>query len=164
MYSNARQNEITECLVQQQRLSSLPPQNIPTFKGDPLDYILFTRAFEHGVESRTENSRDRLYFLKQYTTGQPRDLVQSCFHMKPDEGYCEAKRLLKEYFGNEYKISVAYMDKALNQPDIKADDSGALNSYALFLISCKNAMAELEYMDEMDNAANMQSFPNAHIS
>ncbi|KAI4884310.1 hypothetical protein NFI96_008914, partial [Prochilodus magdalenae] len=152
-----RQNEITECLVQQQRLSSLPPQNIPTFKGDPLDYILFTRAFEHGVESRTENSRDRLYFLEQYTTGQPRDLVQSCFHMKPDEGYCEAKRLLKEYFGNEYKISVAYMDKALNWPDIKADDSEALNSYALFLTSCKNAMAELEYMDEMDNAANMRA-------
>ncbi|KAL7852287.1 hypothetical protein SRHO_G00180720 [Serrasalmus rhombeus] len=93
-----RQNEITECLVQQQRLSSLPPQNIPTFKGDPLDYMLFMTAFEHGVESRTEYSRDRLYFLEQYTTGHPRDLVQSCFHMKPDEGnasFC-TERLMHE--------------------------------------------------------------------
>ncbi|KAL7852267.1 hypothetical protein SRHO_G00180520 [Serrasalmus rhombeus] len=95
-----RQNEITECLVQQQRLSSLPPQNIPTFKGDPLDYMLFMTAFEHGVESRTEYSRDRLYFLEQYTTGHPRDLVQSCFHMKPDEGkpciFCQGEHTLEQ--------------------------------------------------------------------
>ena len=152
-----RQNDITETLMKQQRLSTLPSQNIPVFKGDPLEYRVFMRAFEHGVESKTENSRDRLYYLEQHTTGQPNDLVRSCFHMDPDQGYPEAKRLLKERFGDKYKISVAYIDKALNWPTIKSDDTKALESYALFLTSCINAMSDLDYLDEMENAANMRT-------
>lgn len=34
--------------------------------------------------------------------------------MEPDEGYKEIKRFLKEHFGNEYKMSLAYMDKSFN--------------------------------------------------
>lgn len=41
-----RQNDITDLLIKQQKLSTLPPQNIPIFKGDPLEYKLFIRAFE----------------------------------------------------------------------------------------------------------------------
>lgn len=152
-----RQNDITESLIKQQKLSTLPPQNIPVFRGDPIEYHLFMRAFEHSVESKTENSKDRLYYLEQHTIGQPNDLVRSCFHMDPKQGYPEAKRLLKERFGDKYKISMAYLDKALNWPTIKADDSKALESYALFLTSCSNAMSDLEYLDEMENAANMRT-------
>ncbi len=35
-----RQNDITESLIKQQRLSTLPSPNIPVFKGDPLEYRL----------------------------------------------------------------------------------------------------------------------------
>lgn len=152
-----RQNDITESLIRQQKLSTLPPQNIPVFKGDPIEYRLFMSAFEHNVESKTENSKDRLYYLEQHTIGQPNDFVRSCFHMDPEEGYPEAKRLLKEGFGDKYKISMAYRDKALNWPFIKSDDGKALESYALFLTSCRNAMADLEYLEEMENAANMRT-------
>lgn len=152
-----RQNNITENLIRQQKLSTLPSQNIPVFKGDPIEYRLFMRAFEHGVESKTEDNKDRLYYLEQHTSGQPNDLVRSCFHMDPEQGYPEAKRLLRERFGDKYKISMAYLNKALNWPIIKADDSEALESYSLFLTSCSNAMTDLEYLDEMENAANMRT-------
>ena len=59
-----KQNMITEALVKQQSLSLLPPLSTSVFKGDPLDYLFFIRAFEHGIEERTENSKDRLYFLE----------------------------------------------------------------------------------------------------
>lgn len=94
------QNDITESLIKQQKLSTLPSQNIPVFKGDPIKYCFFIRAFEHGVESKTENSKDRLYYLEQHTNGQPNDLVRSCFHMDPEQGHPEAERLLKERFGD----------------------------------------------------------------
>lgn len=152
-----RQNEITESLIKQQKLSMLPSPNIPVFKGDPMEYRLFMRAFEHRIESKTENSNDRLYYLEQHTSGQPNDLVRSCFHMEPEQGYHEAKRLLKERFGDKYKISMAYLDKALNWPTIKSDDVKALQAYALFLTNCNNAMSDLEYLDEMENAANMRT-------
>lgn len=47
-----RQNDITKSLIKQQRLSTLPSPNIPAFKGDPLKYHLFIRAFEHRIERK----------------------------------------------------------------------------------------------------------------
>lgn len=85
----------------------------------------------------------------------PRELIRSCLHMDPEKGYCEAKRLLKEHFGNEYRISVAYINKALGWPPIKAEDGEALSTLALFLTSCGNAMSDMEYMEELDNVANI---------
>lgn len=46
---------------------------------------------------------------------------------------------------------------ALGWPIIKSEDSAALSSYALFLTSCSNVNAELDYMDKMKNAANMRA-------
>lgn len=48
-----RQNTITELMVKQQKIMTLPPLDIPTFSGNPIEYNTFIRAFEHGVESRT---------------------------------------------------------------------------------------------------------------
>ena len=154
------QNDITEFLAKQQKLSTLPTQNIPVFKGDPLEYKLFIRAFERGVENKTESNKDQLCFMEQYTSGQARDLVQSCLHMDPDKGFKEAKRLLKEHFGNEYRISMAYIDKALSWQTVKADDCEALNALALFLTSCCNCMTDMEYMEGLDNVANICAIVN----
>ena len=75
------QNQITETLIKQQGQFTLPSVNIPIFEGDPLDYLFFMRAFEHGIERKAENNQDRLFFLEQFTLGQPRELVRSCQYM-----------------------------------------------------------------------------------
>ena len=73
-----KQSEITALLVQQQSLSFLPKRDIQAFDGDPLQYHTFIRAFEHIIERKTDNPKDCLYFLEQYTRGQSRELVKSC--------------------------------------------------------------------------------------
>lgn len=107
-----RQNEITAALVQQQHLMTLPPRDIPIFDGDPLQYKAFIKAFELGVEQKA-GKPDCLYYLEQFTRGQPHELVRSCQHMVPERGYSVAKELLQKHFGNQYKIASAYMEKAL---------------------------------------------------
>lgn len=57
----------------------------------------------------------------------------------------------------KYRISVAYIDKALSWSTIKADDGEGLNALALFLTSCNNAISDLDYMEELDNVANMRA-------
>lgn len=133
-----KQNEITTLLVQQQCLSALPKREIPVFDGDPLKYHTFIKAFENGVERNTTNNCDHLYFLEQYTKGHAKELVRNCQHINPERGYAKAKTLLKEQFGNEQKITSAYMDKALSWPPIKAEDVKALQDYSLFLRGCCN--------------------------
>ncbi len=150
-----RQNEITAALVQQQLLMSLPSRDIPVFEGDPLQYRSFIRAFEHNIESKA-NKADCLYFLEQFTKGQPRELVRSCQHMMPDRGYDMAKQLLQEHFGNEFKIASSYIEKALAWPAVKSEDVKALQAYALFLRNCCNVMTELQHMKELDMPTNMR--------
>ena len=68
--------------------------------------------------------------------------------MTADKGFAVAKRLLKEHFGNEFKITAAYMEKVTGWPSIKA--------YGLFLRECSNAMEDLQYLEELNMPANMK--------
>ena len=103
-----RQSDIAELIVSQQNLSLLPAREISVFDGNPLSYQSFIHAFEHLIEDKTKYNQDRLYYLEQFTSGLPRDLVHSCLHMDGSRGYSgysEARRLLKEHFRNEMNIS-----------------------------------------------------------
>ena len=152
-----RQNDITNLLVKQNLYSTLPPRDIPIYEGDPLQYDMFIRAFEGGVERKTDNFSDCLHFLQQYTKGHPNNLVRSCQHLPPSQGYQKAKQLLKEHFGNEHKIATAYMDKAFAWASMKPEDVKGLQEFSLFLRGCCNAMENLEYMEEMNVISNMRT-------
>lgn len=93
-----KQNEITSLLVEQQSLFFLPRQDIQIFYGDPLQFQTFMRAFKHSIEDKTHSAKDCLYFLEQYTRGQPRNLVRSCQHMPHDEGYARAKSVARIFW------------------------------------------------------------------
>lgn len=151
-----KQNDITEMLVKQQKLSHLPQRDVPVFSGDPLEFKSFIRAFDHTIHGKTDSDSDRLYYLEQFTRGEPRDLVRSCQHMNPQQGYSEARKLLTYHYGNELKISAAYMNRAFNWPQIKPDDAKALHSYSLFLTGCNNAMQDLNQLQEMENPTNLR--------
>lgn len=151
-----QQTHITEMLVKHQQLACLPQRDVPVFCGDPLDFRSFLKAFEHTVDSKTDNSADKLYFLEQYTRGEPQDLVKSCHHMPPDCGYQEAMHLLEDRYGNALKIATAFMDRVFKWPQIKSEEAQALNTFSLFLVSCRNALQDVDYMDELDNPTNMR--------
>ena len=151
------QNELTKSLVKQQLLSTLPQGSIPIFDGQVLEYRSFIHTYEHMIESKTDNDRDRLQFLIQYTRGQAQKLVKSCEYMAPERGYQKAKQLLRENYGHDYQISCAYLDKALSWPPIKAEDPKSLQDYAMFLRSCCNALEDMAYTQELDTVSNMRS-------
>ena len=88
-----------ELLAQNQNRSSLPQPRVSVFDGNPIEYRTFVRAFESLIESRTYSSTDRLYYLEQFTAGDVKELVRSCHHLPPEEGYDEARRLLKRKYG-----------------------------------------------------------------
>lgn len=151
-----QQNDITALLVKMQTLQLLPRREIPIYDGDPLRFNTFMKAFEYCVEAKTSCKGDCLYYLEQFTRGQPRDIVRSCLHMTADEGFAVAKKLLKEHFGNEFKITEAYMEKVMGWPSVKAEDPKALKAYGLFLRECSNAMKDLQYLEELNMPANIK--------
>ena len=58
-----KQNAITELLVKQQSKAQLPKKEVAVFKGNPLNYRSFIRAFERAIEQKTDNDQDKLYYL-----------------------------------------------------------------------------------------------------
>ena len=94
-------------LAQMLRLTSLPRAEIAMFDGDVSSYRSFIHAFEHLIGNKVTDEDEKLYYLEQYTTGQPREIVKGCLHMPAKRGYKEARRLIETRYGNEHRISVA---------------------------------------------------------
>ena len=145
-----QQHRIVEMLAANQNKSRLPQPRVPTFDGNLLEYHTFVRSFESLIASRTSISTVRLYYLEQYTAGDVKELIRSCHHLPPDEGYREACRLMKKKSSDEFRIVSAYESKALNWPPIKPEDGTALSRFSIYLTSCRNAMKGSQYSSKFD--------------
>lgn len=148
------QGNLTRLLMEHQMRALLPQRSIKAFGGDALEYVSFIRAFEHNIESKIFNEKDKLYYLDQYTINDANKLVKSCMHM--EEGFSKAKQLLQKKFGGKYKIAEAFVKKATSWPEVKADDATGLNSFSLFLIECRNVLMDLNYISELDHTTNIK--------
>ena len=148
---------MTRLLIEHQVKASLPPQTITPFSGDILAYTSFMKSFEHGVEQKTTNYNDLIYYLDQYTSGEDNTLVKSCLHYKyAKEGYERAKDLLRQRYGNSHRIAEAFLKRAENWPEIKKEDAKDLNKFAQFLIECKNLMDSAESLHELNHTKSLQ--------
>lgn len=114
MAMQRQQNE--QMIATHQQLAAamtLPQPEVHKFKGDPIEYGTFIMAFKARIESRTFRAADCLYYLEQHLEREPRELIGGCLHMDPSEGYKEARRLLEKEYGDPFKVSMAYVNKAL---------------------------------------------------
>ena len=159
-----RQNQRMQELIKQQQESTLaltlPEPEVPTFNGDPIEYWTFVRAFENLIERKTTSESARLYYLVQYTTGEVRELVKSCLTMNPEEGYREARSLLKQRYGQGYRIATAYVDRLTRVPPIKAEDNAALRRFSILLTGCKNTLREIGYISKAENPDTLKMIVN----
>ena len=146
-----QQSKILNEMVLQQQRSTLPQRQIPSFNGNPLDYCSFIRAFDTIIASKEPDYSSKLYYLEQYTTGRPQELVKSCLHMDPEEGYKKARDTLEQRFGEKYRIAMAHVEKLLSISPIRPEDADALERYSISLTSCKNALQGIGYLNKIEN-------------
>jgi hypothetical protein len=110
-----RQSNALQHLIHQQQQGvmalTLPQPSMPIFSGNPIDYCDFIRSFEHLIESKTTSASARLYYLIQHTSGSVQELMRSCLSMHEDKGYTEARKLLKERYGQNYRIAAAHVQR-----------------------------------------------------
>ena len=159
-----KQAKCMEGLVNQQYKSALtltlPKPEVPVFGGDPVEYSNFVKAFECLIESRTESSSSRLHYLAQYTEGEVQELMRSCLAMDPEEGYHEARKLLKQRYGQSYKIATAYVDKVTKGPAIKSEDRKGLQNFATLLTTCRNTLKSIGYSSKIENPGSLRGVIN----
>ena len=76
--------------------------------------------------------------------------------MQPEEGYQEARRLLKARYGQNYKIATAYVSRVTNGPPIRHEDGKALQKFSVLLTSCKNTLKEIGCLNKVENPDSLQ--------
>ena len=91
-----------------------------------MSYPAFIATFETLIESKVDNSSERLYFLDQHTSGKAKELIKGCLQIKSGDPYKEARRLLKKHFGDPYKIASAYIAKPSSWPAVRPIDGTGL--------------------------------------
>ena len=75
--------------------------------------------------------------------------MRSCLCMREQEGYTEAKRLLKARYGRNYKIAAAHVKRLTEGPPIKSEDGTALQQFSMQLTSCVNTFGKLDNPDNL---------------
>ena len=129
-----KQTELSQTIVNQQARSLLPSNEPPMFYGDAMEYPLFMTAFESLIESKVEDSNERLYFLGQYTSGKAKEIINGCLQRKMEGSYEEAKRLLRRQFGDAFKIANDHITRLSSWPPIRPREivySGESDPYAV---------------------------------
>ena len=134
----------------------LPEVGLSKFHGDPLEYDSFIRCFDSRVAARTSDDTERLYYLEQFTSGTPREIVRSCVHMPAYLGYSEARKRLDNRYGDKFLLAQSYLKKLDQWPVVRGDDVKRLDEFTTFLIGCRNAMLSTDGVKVLDFPSSLR--------
>ncbi|KAK4303739.1 hypothetical protein Pmani_024272 [Petrolisthes manimaculis] len=85
------EKKLMDTLISYNLKSLMPKAEVQIFNGDVIQYRSFIRSFESITSSRLTDEEENLFYLEQYSSGQPREIVQPCLHIAPGTGYQEAR-------------------------------------------------------------------------
>jgi hypothetical protein len=151
---------IVELLSVQRQLAStlhLPSPKVHVFDGNPMEYPVFIRSFEMRIDSYLVNEADKLYYLDQHVTGEPKELISGCLFMTPDDGYKRARRLLDREYGDKFRIATGHVNKLHSWPRIGDHDPKAMKRLAIYMSKCLCAMEGINDLSVLDHTPNLQS-------
>ena len=85
LLASKSQLNIAEAVLESSRRNLLPRSEIPKFGSDITTYHSFIRTFDSNTGNRSMDCEEKLHFLEQFPSGRPRQIVQACLHMEPEE-------------------------------------------------------------------------------
>jgi transposase InsO family protein len=135
----------------------LPNTQTLSFDGDALKYWPFVRAFENVIDKSQLDDNAKLLRLVQCCTKEAKKIIEACLFMDGPAGYTRARKLLKDRFGNEYKIAQAWILKITNTRVIRGNDCDKLQEYADDLSCCYDTLVSMKQLAEVNCQATLCS-------
>ena len=127
-----------------------PKVDLPTFKGDPMQYHIFMRAFDDNVERVISDPSSKLARLVQLCTGEAGRVIQGCTLIRPERGYVRARQLLKDRYGDEFVIAELWGQRLLNM-----STRMSLREFADELHAGYESLDALDALDELQTQGNL---------
>ena len=133
-----------------ERLEMLKRELI-SFDGDPMRYPHFIKGFEINVERRVKDHDERLSFLIQYCRGAAKEAVEKRVMLPPDQGYRDAKDILRKNFGQKHIVIRAFINKVVRGPQIRASESDKLSQLARDMKNCILNSEQMRYKADINS-------------
>ena len=127
-----------------------PKVDLPTFKGDPMQYHIFMRAFDDNVERVISDPSSKLARLMQLCAGEAARVIQGCTLMRPERGYVRARQLLKDRYGDEFLIAELWGQRLLS-----TSNRMPLREFADELRAGYESLDALGALDELQTQGNL---------
>ena len=129
----------------------MPKRELISFDGDPMRYPRFIKGFEINVERRVKDHDERLSFLIQYCRGAAKEAIENCVMLPPEQGYREAKDILRKNFGQKHIVIRAFIDKVVKGPQIRASESDKLSQLARDMKNCILNSEQMRYKADINS-------------
>ena len=138
-------------LLQMITIMQLPKADeLMTFNGDPLKFWMFMRSFDSSIRNASIDHSAKLNRRFQYCKGEALKVIKCCAAMQFSERYAKARALLKERFGNDYRISEMWLRKVTKGPVIRNNKGHRLQELADDLRGCKEILEAVNKLEEID--------------
>lgn len=146
------QQENTEIQRQQLQLlkkMTLPIPKPPVFNGNILEYPKWSSAFDALIEEDAVKPSHKLYYLGEYTTGKAQAMINGLLGLQTEDAYSRARNILKDRFGDPFKVYEAYRQKLWAWP--VCSTATQLQEFSDFLVMTEETMKTVKYLKEFDN-------------
>ena len=133
-------------------IANAPNLKIEDFDGNPLKYHNFMAIFDEHVHKTKLPPRSKLSRLIQHTIDPANYAIKSC-PVLGDEGYKEARAILKKRFGNPFMIADAVVKSVkIGEP---IETPAELLKFSDELLSCKATLLSMGKLKEIDTQASI---------
>ena len=139
--------------------SKLPPTPKPdVFDGNPELYPLWKASFETLVGKHDIADDEKMFFLREYTSGAARNAIEALFLCPNSTSYAAAREILDTRFGDPSKVCAAFRRRLEGWPRISEKDGTGLQRFSDFLVQlcvAKRTYPSLNILsDEFENKKN----------
>ena len=134
---------------------NMPKPELGTFGGNSLEYWGFINKFEAIIANRPLDNRTKLMYLIQSCTGKAKTSIENCIFLGDAQGYCKAKQILQDQFGQSFQVTAAHMTKVLNRQPIKPNDGAALWDLTRDMRKCEMVLSQMGFQADMNSSANL---------
>ena len=116
------------------------------------------QAFESLIDSAPVTARQKLHLLYQYLGGKAKKVVEQLQYLvqDPESAYQEARKILKERFGNPAIISTDFEKKLTTWPKVGPNDATGLEEFSDFLQQVKIASKHIESLKVLSYPSQIQ--------
>ncbi|PIK33816.1 hypothetical protein BSL78_29367 [Apostichopus japonicus] len=150
------ESSLAQALTSAMDRSRLPVPTPKAFSGNPIEFVTFKRSFKTLIENKGTRAEEKIYYLQQYVTGEARESIAGCFYGSNESDYQRAWETLEKRYGHPFKVQEAFRDRLDKWPKVGLRDNVALQNYADFLNSCRDAMPHVKGLSILNDCKENQ--------